>query len=79
MSQNKQEETQVLFGKKNYFLVLAGLVPILLGYFLMIGGGNPEPEVFNAEEKYSFVRITLSPILILLGLLIEGVAIFVKR
>lgn len=79
MSQNKQEESQLLFGKKNYILVLVGLIPILAGYLLMIGGGNPEPGVFNAEEKYSFVRITLSPILILLGLFIEAVAIFMKR
>lgn len=77
--QNKDQEAGLLFGKKNYMLVVLGLVLMIAGYFLMMGGGNPEPEVFNAEEKYGFVRTTLAPILILGGLVVESIAIFTKK
>ncbi|MEX0811002.1 MAG: DUF3098 domain-containing protein [Chitinophagales bacterium] len=73
------EEPELLFTKKNYALVVLGFAIMIIGYFLMIGGGNPEPHIFNAEEKYSFVRTTLSPIFILGGLFIVGMAIFTKR
>lgn len=77
--QDNNQEAGFLFGKKNYILVVLGALLMIAGYFLMMGGANPEPGVFNAEEKYGFVRITLAPILILGGLLIEAVAIFTKR
>lgn len=72
------QETELLFGKKNYAMIGVAVVIMLVGYLLMTGGGNPQPEIFNAEEKYSFVRTTLSPILILVGILITGIAIFTK-
>jgi hypothetical protein len=44
----------------------------------MAGGKSDDPNVFNAKEVYSFRRITLAPILILIGLALEVVAIFRK-
>lgn len=76
---NTSDTPELLFTKKNYLFVVLGIVLMVIGYVLMIGGGNPEPQIFNAEEKYSFVRITLAPIFILGGLFIEGMAIFIKR
>lgn len=70
------EEPQFLFGKKNYLLMIAGVVLVLVGFILMSGGGSNDPSVFNADEVYSFRRITLAPILILLGFALEFVAIF---
>jgi hypothetical protein len=37
-----------------------------------------DPTVFNEKEVYSFTRITLAPILIVAGLLIEVFAIMRK-
>ncbi len=67
-----------IFGKINYMLMVAGMVIIAAGYLLMVGGAHADPAVFNAEEKYSFTRITLAPMVILLGLVIEIFSIFIK-
>ncbi|MBS1935391.1 MAG: DUF3098 domain-containing protein [Bacteroidetes bacterium] len=67
-----------LFGKENYRWMLIGLIAVALGLFLMAGGKSKDPNVFNANEVYSFTRITLAPILILAGLSIEIFAIFKK-
>ena len=67
-----------LFGKENYIWIIAGLVIVALGLILMVGGKSDDPTVFNENEVYSFRRITLAPILILIGLALEVVAIFRK-
>jgi hypothetical protein len=67
-----------LFGKENYRWIIAGLVVIALGLILMAGGRSNDPNVFNPKEVYSFTRITVAPILILIGLAIEVYAIFRK-
>lgn len=67
-----------LFGKENYIWIIAGLAVIALGLILMAGGKSDDPNVFNPKEVYSFTRITIAPILILLGLALEVFAIFRK-
>jgi len=71
-------QTAPLFGKENYRWMLIGLVLIALGLILMAGGKSPDPNVFNKDEVYSFRRITLAPILILGGFVVEIFAIFRK-
>jgi len=67
-----------LFSKDNYKWMLIGLVVMVIGYFLMAGGKSPDPNVFNDNEIYGFRRITLAPILIIAGLVIEIYAIMKK-
>ncbi len=67
-----------LFGKENYRWMLIGLIAVALGLILMGGGKSKDPNVFNPSEIYSFTRITLAPILILGGFVIEIFAIFRK-
>lgn len=67
-----------LFDRQNLMLMLVGGVVIALGMFLMGGGKSEDPAVFNPNEVYSTTRITIAPILIILGLVIEIVAIFRK-
>lgn len=74
----KQHTLKPLFTKENYLLMLVGGVIILLGIFLMVGGKSADPNVFNKAEVYSKTRITVAPILILLGLCVEIYAIFKK-
>lgn len=71
--------TGSLFEKKNLTWMLLGLALIALGMFLMSGGqSNTDPTVFNRAEVYSSTRITVAPLLILAGLIIEVIAIFKK-
>lgn len=68
-----------LFSKENYIWMALGLVLIALGMFLMSGGqSNTDPAVFNKEALYSPIRITVAPILIIVGLVVEVFAIFRK-
>ncbi len=72
--ENKSTSGEFLLGKKNYLIMLAGIVVILIGFALMAGGGSDDPQVFN-EEIYNFRRIRLAPTIVLLGLAIEVYAI----
>jgi hypothetical protein len=65
------------FGKENYRLLIIGLIVIAVGFLLMIGGGSDDPNVFS-EDIFSFRRMTLAPILILAGYIIEIYAIMKK-
>lgn len=76
MSNNSKQD--FLFDKSNYKWMLIGVAFILLGLVLMAGGKSPDPHKFNYDEVYSFRRITLAPIMILLGLAIEVYAIIKK-
>jgi hypothetical protein len=67
-----------LFGKENYIWMLIGLAVLALGFFLMAGGKSADPKVFDPKEVYSTTRITVAPILIILGFIIEIVAIMKK-
>ena len=67
-----------LFDKSNYMWMIGGVVLILIGFMLMAGGKSPDPHKFNYEEIYSFRRITLAPIVMLIGFAIEIYAIMKK-
>jgi hypothetical protein len=67
-----------LFDKQNLLLMLLGVAAIALGMLLMVGGRSKDPSVFSYDEVYSTVRITIAPILIIAGLVIEIYAIFKK-
>ncbi|MDG2450526.1 MAG: DUF3098 domain-containing protein [Saprospiraceae bacterium] len=67
---------ELAFGKSNFQLVIVGLVLMALGMILMMGGGMPSPDVWDESLIYSFRRITLAPILIIAGLIVEIFAIF---
>lgn len=56
--------------------MLIGVVILIIGFLLMAGGGSDDPNVFNPDEVYSPRRITIAPIVILIGLGIEIYAIF---
>ncbi len=73
-----KQDRAPLFGKESYRLMLIGIILVGLGLFLMAGGKSKDPNVFNANEVYSFTRITIAPILILGGLALEIFAIFKK-
>ena len=64
-----------LFSKENYLIMIACVAVVILGFALMTGVANDNPAVFPKEEIYSFRRITLAPIVVMIGFLIEVYAI----
>lgn len=68
-----------IFNKENYLWMMIGLAVIAVGMVLMSGGkSNNNPAVFDKSAVYSATRITIAPLLILAGLVIEIFAIFKK-
>jgi hypothetical protein len=65
-----------LFDKTNLMWMLGGIAIMILGYILMAGGKSDDPNVFNPDEVYSSMRITVAPILILAGLVVLIYSIF---
>ena len=55
------------------FLII-GLLVMVSGYILMSGGGTKDPEVFN-YAMFDFRRLVVAPIVIILGISIEVIAI----
>ncbi len=66
------------FSKQNYRWMAIGGVVMVIGLLLMAGGKSEDPTVFDYNEVYSARRITVAPIVLMLGLLIEIYAIMLK-
>lgn len=82
-SSDTASNSKLLFNKQNYILLVASAIIIGVGFILMAGGGNelgPDgyANEFDAEGLYSFRRITLAPLVILVGLGVAVYAIFKK-
>ena len=58
------------FGKKNYFLMIAGILLLALGLFIM--------TMDTEQYGFGFYGITLGPIVIVAGFIVEFFAIWVK-
>ena len=80
MNKDKKETVlnNNLFGKENYIWMLAGMAMLALGFFLMAGGKSADPKNFDPKEVYSTTRITIAPMLIIAGFIMEIVAIMKK-
>jgi len=74
----EKKATGTLFNKQNYMWMAIGGVVLVIALLMMAGGKSPDPKVFNYNEVYSGRRITVAPILLMAGLLIEVYAIMRK-
>lgn len=67
---NSQAENQksgdFAFAKINFIILSIGVIVLIIGFLLMIGGASDDPNVFN-PEVFSQRRITVAPIVILIG------------
>ena len=70
----QEQKTGFVLGKKNYIILAAGFALIIIGFVLLSGGKSEDPNVFN-PEIFNFRRITLAPIVILIGFITEIFAI----
>jgi hypothetical protein len=63
----------VVFSKVNYAILIAGVIILIAGFFMMgIRTGNVSHDI------YSFTKITLSPVLIIAGYGMLILSIFKK-
>lgn len=60
--------------KENLILLAVGFVIILIGFVCMIGGGSKDGVSFN-PEIFSPMRITVAPIVVMIGFFFEIFAI----
>ncbi len=67
-SENKAPQHGFVFARENYMLMIIGIVVIVLGFVLMYG----------KEDIYDFRKITLAPIVVIAGFIIEIFAIMKK-
>lgn len=81
---DKQNQGSFYFGKKNYQLMLIGLVLIALGFILMIGAdantvnGKFDPNAWN-EDIFSIRRIRIAPLLVVAGFVVQVFAILKRN
>ena len=66
MKEINEKKEQMILPAKNLKIMLIGVVVIVVGFLLMTGGGSSDPNVFN-DDMFSFRRITLAPIVVLVG------------
>lgn len=64
------EQPRMPLSRRNYVILLIGFCIILLGLVLMAGGESDSTETFN-YAMFSFRRITLAPILVVGGFVVE--------
>ena len=76
-NEDTKREFAFVFNKINYIIMIAGIVLLALGYIFLAGGGSDDPNVFN-PEMFNGRRLYLAPILIILGLIVEIVAIMYR-
>ena len=66
------------FSRKNYILLFVGLAFLASGLILMVGGGSEDPTQFS-DEIFSTTRLTIAPILLAVGFIIEIFAVMYKE
>ena len=69
-----ENNTKMPITPKGLKYLLVGLVVMVAGYILMMGGGVNDPQVFN-WDMFDFRRMVAAPVVIILGMVIEVVAI----
>jgi len=67
-------QNKILFKKANYQWLISGLVLLVFGYWLMWGGKAQSINIFN-YEVFSTVKLTIAPIVVIIGYLLVFVAI----
>ena len=65
---SQAQKPAFVFGKRNYQLFLASIAVVALGFILMLG----------TEDIYSFTKITIAPLVVVIGFALGVVAILIK-
>ena len=62
---------KLAFKKANYILMLAGIGMLIIGFFIM--------SLDKEDYGFGFLGLTLGPIVVMIGFIIEFFAIFYKK
>jgi uncharacterized membrane protein HdeD (DUF308 family) len=60
-------ESKLPFGRKNYLLMISGVLTLVLGFIIM--------SLDNEQHGFGFLGLTLGPIVVMTGFIIEIFAI----
>ena len=71
---SERNDSRMPLTRRNYILLAIGFAVIILGFVLMAGGGSDSPDESD-YAMFSWRRITLAPILVVGGFVIEIFAI----
>lgn len=74
----EKNEREFVFDKSNYILLIIGVLINFVGYLLMVGGADTDLNEFNEQGLFSTMRITVAPIVILLGFIVVIYSIMKK-
>ncbi|MDX5480200.1 MAG: DUF3098 domain-containing protein [Hymenobacteraceae bacterium] len=66
----EENKSKLAFGRKNYVLMIVGIIVLAVGFFIMTLDTEP--------YGLGFLGITLGPIVVMAGFIIELFAIMVK-
>jgi len=64
------EKKKLAFGKSNYILMLAGIITLIIGFTIM--------TLDSEQYGFGFLGLTLGPIIVFIGFIIEFFAILKK-
>lgn len=64
-SEMSSSRVNFVFKKQNYQLLIAAMAVVIIGFLLMIG----------SEDIYSFTKITIAPLVVVIGFAIGFIAI----
>jgi hypothetical protein len=71
-----QREDELVFGKSNFIWMGVGAALILAGLLLMLGGEQPDPNQWDPNIIYSTRIISIAPMVMIAGVIVEIYAIF---
>lgn len=66
----ENQSSKFAFQKANYIIMIVGVLTLIVGFFIMASDGEP--------YGFGFLGLTLGPLVVMLGFIIEFVAIFYK-
>lgn len=69
VKEKPNSKVDMVFGKQNYVLTALAFLVLILGFILMYG---------DKENIYSFRKITLAPIVVIIGFIIGIFAVMTK-
>ncbi|WP_296621301.1 DUF3098 domain-containing protein [Marivirga sp.] len=64
------EKKKLAFGKSNYVLMIAGILTLIIGFIIM--------TLDSEQYGFGFLGLTLGPIIVFIGFIIEIFAILKK-
>lgn len=77
-SADNRPKMNFAFTAKNYQLMLAGIIVLIIGYITLSGGGSKDPNVFS-EELFSARRMVVAPIILILGYGLVAYSIMIRE